>query len=1349
MSRLKRVIPGRDTRADATADKFMCTKSKKVIICFLMRDSLRMARLLILCLVPAISAVLPSNTSAQTYYVDPANGNLNNDGTYDKPWSTLQAVFDNRLIETYTNTGQIKNLGAPVKSGDTILLRNGYHGRIDYTGGYNTEYITIAAQTGHTPKLRNIELESVSKWKFIGLNISPEYNQESKVGDRLFSVQNHNTYGNSSHIWIEDCNIFSASDISSWSTEDLWYSLSGGIRMDSVGYTTIKNNHIWNVGYGITTGWYPLIEGNLIEYFSHDGIRPGGGNIRYNTIKNVIRLPTPIGQSSRHCDAIQLLTGYFHDMEISGNLILDYDNPAWGWAGTVQGIGAFNEGGDYHNITIENNVILTSHNIGIKFDDPNGVKVLNNIVMNLHDSNDSDPPTITFVNNGFGYPENCIIRNNMAHSWSGGGGIEQDHNLDLDNYNWDDLFVQWQNSQSLNLRHKQGSPAIDAGSSLSAPAVDIERAARPQGAGFDLGAYEYAAGQSSNSAPVMQSIGNQSGLENTLLTFQVTATDADGDTITYSAQGLPSGAAFSGQTFSWTPSQDQVGTHQATFYASDGQAQDFETITITISAADKGFDDPIAETYTLNITAVNGTVTKTPSSTNYNDGETVTLQAVPDLGYLFISWAGDLSGGSNPTSITMNADKSVTASFAAEQPDQTAPSVTNCSPAADAVQVLRDNLVLLHVVDAGERIDNSSVTIKLNNNTIYTGDTDHYASQYGSCRRTGTTADYVFVYQPNELFDFDQAITIKVDATDLVGNVMTQHVYSFSTVMREFSENRHVSSDLLNLSSGKAQTVCDRRGNIWVTWHAGPTGDRDVYVSMLVAGENYFGSSIKLTNSSADQCNAVVALDAEDKLYVAWQDNRHGNWDIYISTSTDGINWSTETKVSDSNDHQTNPAIAVDGLSPSSVYVAWEDNRHGNQDIYIASSTNGFLTKTVSRITSDSSDQSAPVIAADTDNTIYVLWTDNRGGSQDVYAAASNNGPWTNVPIVSEAGNQSSPAIATEAAGSVLHFLWVDDTAGNSDIYYASSSGLPATSLSGSSIIDDSSGADQVAPAIITTGSTGNGLRVFTCWQDKRNADTDLYFVEIGSSSQTNIFVGDNGTNANQAEPAMATDMYGHPYLVWTDGRNITGDIYYAGSTFTASDLLASEVVSASSGAIVGTDPAAISGAGDVSVTVPAGAYACDVKITISEVQNPQKLTVEHLSTLYEFGPSGIDFTEPVTITIPYEVHSSDNLVSVYWYNPLTCALSQQGITDVENVVISPTLCALRFKTTHFTQFFVGGIAAAASSGGGGGCSVSGNPQGNILEFALPYIGLALVIAVLKRRDARRRRIRAIKENIC
>ena len=68
-------------------------------------------------------------------------------------------------------------------------------------------------------------------------------------------------------------------------------------------------------------------------------------------------------------------------------------------------------------------------------------------------------------------------------------------------------------------------------------------------------------------------------------------------------------------------------------------------------------------TYTLSITAENGTVAIDPVEDTYQEGTVVTLTATPDEGYEFSGWSGDLSGTDNPVSITMDGDKDITALF--------------------------------------------------------------------------------------------------------------------------------------------------------------------------------------------------------------------------------------------------------------------------------------------------------------------------------------------------------------------------------------------------------------------------------------------------------------------------------------------------------------------------------------------------------------------------------------------------------------------------------------------------------------------------------------------------------------
>ena len=67
--------------------------------------------------------------------------------------------------------------------------------------------------------------------------------------------------------------------------------------------------------------------------------------------------------------------------------------------------------------------------------------------------------------------------------------------------------------------------------------------------------------------------------------------------------------------------------------------------------------------FNLNITALNGTVTKSPNATSYNSGTNVILTASPAIGYTFSSWSGDATGSKNPLTVNMNSKKDITANF--------------------------------------------------------------------------------------------------------------------------------------------------------------------------------------------------------------------------------------------------------------------------------------------------------------------------------------------------------------------------------------------------------------------------------------------------------------------------------------------------------------------------------------------------------------------------------------------------------------------------------------------------------------------------------------------------------------
>src|SRR5262249_33086904 len=125
-----------------------------------------------------------------------------------------------------------------------------------------------------------------------------------------------------------------------------------------------------------------------------------------------------------------------------------------------------------------------------------------------------------------------------------------------------------------------GSPAINAANTATAPATDQRGASRPPGPPAAIGAF----GIRGNRAPAATKQTRNTN-EDTPLTSALTATDADGDPLTFAlvagpAHGTVQLTAATGE-YTYTPAADYNGLDSFTFKANDGSA-DSNVATVTI-----------------------------------------------------------------------------------------------------------------------------------------------------------------------------------------------------------------------------------------------------------------------------------------------------------------------------------------------------------------------------------------------------------------------------------------------------------------------------------------------------------------------------------------------------------------------------------------------------------------------------------------------------------------------------------------------------------------------------------------------------------------------------------------------
>ncbi len=89
---------------------------------------------------------------------------------------------------------------------------------------------------------------------------------------------------------------------------------------------------------------------------------------------------------------------------------------------------------------------------------------------------------------------------------------------------------------------------------------------------------------------------------------------------------------------------------------------------------------------------------------------------------------------------------------------------------------------------------------------------------------------------------------------------------------------------------------------------------------------------------ATDRYYPIAAVDAKGNINVIWEDKRTGNFGIYFTQSIDGGNtFSPNLRLDDAGNSKTDryyPAMAVD--QEGAVYVTWDDERRGDWDIYFA-----------------------------------------------------------------------------------------------------------------------------------------------------------------------------------------------------------------------------------------------------------------------------------------------------------------------------------------------------------------------------------------------------------------------------
>jgi len=416
--------------------------------------------------------------AGSAYYVSPS-GDDENTGSFNSPWETI---------------GQACN---SLAAGDTVFVLTGtYSERVvpESSGSSSSNRIFYMAYPGDNPVIDGTGVALPAAWG--GL---VEISEKSHIVFSGFTVQNAGSEDNhcgilvesSSDITIQGCTTYNSvsSGIGVWDCSDLVLSNNeielacndGEQECITVAGTSnfeVSSNYVHNSGPGTIGG-----EGIDIK----DGC--SDGEVYDNVVHGINRIGIYVDSWDKPT----------HRINVYSNLVYDTTDDGFALASEA--------GGLLSDISVYNNITYGNTNSGItvaSWGEP----------VSSHPMQDITIVNNTFYGNGSSTwgvgicvenpdADNVTIRNNViSENVFGqilveevGSGLQVDYNLFYGtgdsygtNYITDDPELVDPDNGDFHLQ--SSSPAVDAGSSTEAPAFDFEGITRPQGAGYDMGAYE-------------------------------------------------------------------------------------------------------------------------------------------------------------------------------------------------------------------------------------------------------------------------------------------------------------------------------------------------------------------------------------------------------------------------------------------------------------------------------------------------------------------------------------------------------------------------------------------------------------------------------------------------------------------------------------------------------------------------------------------------------------------------------------------------------------------------------------------------------------------------------------------
>ena len=211
----------------------------------------------------------------------------------------------------------------------------------------------------------------------------------------------------------------------------------------------------------------------------------------------------------------------------------------------------------------------------------------------------------------------------------------------------------------------------------------------------------------------------------------------------------------------------------------------------------------------------------------------------------------------------------------------------------------------------------------------------------------------------------------------------------------------------------------------WVAWETDRNGNWDIYARSY--GSGVWSTPVQMTESDSSDLAPVLVKDRTDRIWFVWESKHSGLWKVYIRAF--GGQTMTEDQPSPLNTvGSLNPDAAVD--RSNNLWVVWQSPGSmslDSADIY-GKYFDGMDWTGPFRITQHPANDGAPKVAVDSTGRVWVVWQSDREGNEDIFATYYDGDAWLDSPVHIAAGPSGdfTPQVSVDSRGRVW-FAWMSN----------------------------------------------------------------------------------------------------------------------------------------------------------------------------------------------------------------------------------------------------------------------------------------------------------------------------------